>query len=175
MIMLGDPRFIPLYIDNLVVYNYSSLVEEIPRLNLMPPQFTCNTEYEFDMMYANWLLNDQTAFHDLMLIMYAVYEGHDVYLCASNIDMVQPLNESFIKFIQQRYGINCYIINTVEDMECVRDFGSGFSIEGIGNFDIDKERLAVTAIVTQNNDKNDHSYDFVSKQHYTEDTEYGPV
>ena len=50
MIMLGDPRFIPLYIDNLVVYNYSSLVEEIPRLNLMPPQFTCNTEYEFDMM-----------------------------------------------------------------------------------------------------------------------------
>ena len=110
-----------------------------------------------------------------MLIMYAVYEGHDVYLCASNIDMVQPLNESFIKFIQQRYGINCYIINTVEDMECVRDFGSGFSIEGIGNFDIDKERLAVTAIVTQNNDKNDHSYDFVSKQHYTEDTEYGPV
>lgn len=175
MIMLGDPRYIPYYDTSLIVYNYSSLAEGIPKLNLMPPQFTCNNEYEFDMMYASWLLSDPIAFHDLMVIMYAVYEGLDVYLCASNIEIVQPINESFIKFIQQRYGINCYIINDPEDLEYVRDYGSGFSTEGIANFDIDKENASMIAVMNQKNDPKDHSYDFISGKHFTENVEYGPI
>lgn len=175
MIMLGDPRFIPNWIDNIVVYNYSSLIEGMQKINLMPPQFVCNDEYEFDMMYANWLITDPVAFHDLMLVMYAVYEGYDVYLCASNIDVVQPINESLIKFIQQRYGINCYVINDPEDLECISDYGSGFSIEGIARFDIDKENMSMIAYNAQQSDHSDHSYDFISKPKYTEDVEYGPV
>lgn len=179
MIMIGDPRCIPMNIDNLVVFNYSSPVEGIEKLELMPPMFDWKSELDFDMWYANWLLNYPPAFKDLMRVMYSVYSGLDVYLCASIIPQFEPINESFIKFIQQRYGYNCYIINTQEDLEFVRDYGSGFSIEGLANFDIDKERISLMAMeVSMNNSKtpkNDminHEYDFISGS--TERCEYGP-
>ena len=83
MIMMGDPRYIPDYIYGLIVYNYSSPIENMPRLSLMPPQqYIFNNELDFDMWYANWLLTDPVAFHDLMMVVYAIYSGYDVYLCA---------------------------------------------------------------------------------------------
>lgn len=182
MIMIGDAGCIPYDIDNLLVFNYSSPIESIEKLNLMPPLFNWASELDFDMWYAGWLLNDPQAFHDLMRVMYAVYCGTDVYLCASTIDVFEVVNESFIKFIQQRYGINCFIINTAEDIEFARDYGSGFSIEGLANFDIDKERISLTAMEVANknteaiSNKNygnvNHDYDFISS--YTENCEYGP-
>ena len=71
--------------------------------------------------------------------------------CFSNINNVLS-KESFVKFIQQRYGVNCYIINTLEDMQYAVDTGAGFSMEGIGNFDLDKERLSTIAMASIQSD-----------------------
>lgn len=151
------------FMDNLSVYNYSSLKEGLPRLNLMPPMYdwSNHTEHDFDVWYANWLLTDQFAFYDLMVILYDIYSGKDVFLCVSAVPEVQWINESFIKFLQQRYGLNSYIINDVEDLLYAKDYGAGFSMEGIANFDIDKERMSELAMSLTMNDKSNHSYDFI--------------
>lgn len=172
MIMMGDPRYIPDYIYGLIVYNYSSPIENMPRLSLMPPQqYIFNNELDFDMWYANWLLTDPAAFHDLMMVVYAIYSGYDVYLCASYLDIFESINESFMKFLQQRYGLQCYVIKSKEDLECVRDTGSSFTIEGLANLDMDKDRISITAYESKQNNKEDHLYDFVLSG--TENTEYG--
>ena len=86
-----------------------------------------------------------------MLVMYDFYSGYDVYLVA-NLQLVGNIAESFVKFIQQRYGINCYLINTPEDLLYAVDTGAGFSMEGIGNFDLDKERLSTIAMASTQTD-----------------------
>ena len=48
------------------------------------------------------------------------------------------LIESFLKFIQQRYGINATLIESLEDINCL-EFVE-FSDFGIMNFDEDRER-----------------------------------
>lgn len=171
MIIMGDPRCIPNYMDGLMIFNYSSPVESIPRLNLMPPQYNFNSEVDFDMWYANWLLNDKVAFHDMMLVVYAVYSGYNVYLCASYLDIFDAINESFMKFLQQRYGLKCYVVKSPEDLECIHDDGCPFTIEGLANLDMDKDRISIEAYQSKQNNKEDHSYDFVSSS--TENTEYG--
>ena len=182
MIMIGDPRCIPIDMDNLLVYNYSSPIEGVEKLNLMPPMFDWSSELDFDMWYAGWLLDYPDAFRDLMKVMYAIYCGYNVYLCASIIDAFESVNESFIKFVQQRYGINCFIINSPEDLEFAKDYGSGFSIEGLANFDMDKERISISAMEVANQNSNaisnkkynevNHEYDFITS--YMENCEYGP-
>ena len=160
--------------DNLNIYNYSSLKEGLYRLNLMPPMFDWSgcTEHDFDVWYANWLLTDPAAFYDLMRVMYDIYSGIDVYLCVSDVPELQWINESFMKFLQQRYGINCFIINEPEDFLYAKDYGSGFSIEGLGNFDIDKERMAEIAMMNTMNDKSNHAYDFIMGEDEDESSIY---
>ena len=152
MICIGPPNIIPTLTSEFKVYNYLTTMEGLQKLNLLPPPIDQDTSgFDFDVYYANWLMNDTSAFRDLMLIMYDFYSGYNVYL-AANLEFVGNIAESFVKFIQQRYGVNCYIINTLEDMQYAVDTGAGFSMEGIGNFDLDKERLSTIAIASSQSD-----------------------
>lgn len=134
--------------DKTKVLNFCSLNENYPRLHLLPPMdFKLippsnpeSAEYEFDMRYANWLLNDTDAFIDLMQIVFSMYQGYDIFLLVSDDIQMEAYTQSLLKFIQQRYGYNGFYITCIEDLFNAEDQVIG----GIGamNLHDDKERLA---------------------------------
>ena len=176
MILIGNSDCIQdVMLRGFKVYNYSSMIEGMGRLHLMPPIVDQSApEFNFDLYYANWLLSDPMAFRDLMMIMYDVYSGFDVFLCSASMEIMGFINESFIKFIQQIYGVNCYWVNTVEDIDYCRTINSGFSIEGLGNFDMDKERLSEVAMESKQQSNSIAGYEFIMGGLH-EDAEFGPV
>lgn len=129
--------------DNTVVYNFTSLNERYPRLlHLIPPMsLGARSDYEFDMNYAMYLLSNEPAFFDMMQIVYTMYMGKDVFLLIDGDDRLEMLNESLLKFIQQRYGISAVYITCLDDLLNANDVG----FSGIGKLNIqqDKERLAI--------------------------------
>ena len=109
--------------------------------------------YKFDMEYANQLYNDENSFIDLMVLMFAVnggniannseeeiLKGGDVIVLTnySNIFM-QVILDSLMKYIQQRYGIQSYIINDINDYDSLEY--SEFSNTGMCNFISDVSRF----------------------------------
>lgn len=135
--------------NNSKVFNICSLNEQYPRLRILPPidfrylpvQSPESAEYEFDMRYAQWILSDQNAFFDLMQIIYSLYQGFDVFLLISDTDpSLDAYAQSLFKFIQQRYGYNTTIINSMEDLFNAEDY----QISGLGAINLmdDKERLS---------------------------------
>ncbi len=123
------------------ILNFNSLNEKYPRLHLIPPlDLGSKNEYDFDMKYASFLLNDPNAFFDLMQIMYPLYEGEDVFLLVDDGPVMEMLVESLQKFIQQRYGYNSAYITCVEDLLNAND--GDFSELGTMNMRDDRERLS---------------------------------
>jgi hypothetical protein len=154
------------------VLNFTSLLEGIPRIGIVPPTVDPNTpEFNYDLFYANWLLGSPEAFNALMSLMMLVYNGYDVFLCCGSMDIVGFLNESFMKFMQQRYGINCYWVNEPSDFDFCTDSGAVFSIEGLGNFDVDKERLTMMTVTQYMQENQDNDI----WRNYHEDAIYRPV
>ena len=125
--------------DNCIIYNFSSLNEKYTRLNLYPPKELGNKyDFNFDLNYAAYILNNDNIFFDLMMIIYNLYQGNNVYLLID--DDLSGLKDSLLKFIKQRYGYNATRINTLEDL--IYSENTDFSKEGLLNLDIDKERLS---------------------------------
>ena len=123
------------------ILNFNSLNERYPRLHLMPPlDLGPKSEYDFDMKYAAYLLNDPDAFIDLMQIMYPLYQGDDVFLLVDDGPVMEMIVESFQKFIQQRYGYNSAYITCLEDLLNADD--GDFSELGTLNMHDDRERLS---------------------------------
>ena len=94
MLMVGKIQ--NLYTTNKTkILNFCSLNEQYPRLQLLPPiDFRTMpvsnpelAEYEFDMRYANWLLQDENAFIDLMQIVFSLYQGYDIFLLVITINI----------------------------------------------------------------------------------------
>ena len=147
MLMVGKIQ--NLYTTNKTkILNFCSLNEQYPRLHLLPPMDfrmmpVSNpemAEYEFDIRYANWLLQDSNAFIDLMQIVFSLYQGYDVFLLVSDDINLEAYTQSLLKFIQQRYGYNGFYITCIEDLFNAEDQ----VISGIGavNLHDDNERLA---------------------------------
>ena len=132
--------------DKTKILNFCSLNEQYPRLHLLPPMDfrmmpVANpeaAEYEFDMRYANWLLQDENAFIDLMKIVFSLYQGYDIFLLVSDDITLEAYTQSLLKFIQQRYGYNGFYITCIEDLFNAEDQ----VISGIGavNLHDDKEK-----------------------------------
>lgn len=132
--------------DNIHFYNFTSLSEMFNRnnLNLIPPPHTlvANTEYEFDVQYMHWILDNDINFVNFMKIIMDLYNGIDAFLVIANgnyDNWSDVLVESLLKLIQQRYGIVAARINEYNDIYYAED--SNF-VEGYGvmNLDMDKER-----------------------------------
>ena len=141
MLMYGDGMAIKdiLEIPNTKVYNFSSLREGFPRLNLMPPHnLGANSEYDFDVKYMEYILGNDLIFMNFMVIMIELYNGNNVYLMVSNDEWSCLLIDSLMKLIQQRYGINGARIENMEDYSYANE--STFTDYGIFNMDQDKER-----------------------------------
>ena len=86
----------------------------IPNFGTSIPQDPIGYEYQFDLWYYDYVLNDPTACSSLMLILNTLYDGEKVYICISDYSFdngISMINESFMKLIQSRYDIKYSIIN----------------------------------------------------------------
>ena len=140
------------YISNYKIYNVSSMSMNYTKLDIYPTsqfvyqiaqlQNTVDANdriYNMDQMYADMLMNDINMFTGLMQIVRDLYYGFNVILLVYREEKVfDGLTESLCKFIQQRYGYNYQLINTVDDYNSRDD--SSFSVAGIMNLDIDNKK-----------------------------------
>ena len=93
----------------------------------------------FDIKYAEYILSIPRAFNELMKIMYSLYYANDVYLLVTKDGgYFDILTESLLKFIQQRYGYDSYILNEPNDIQYAEK--GEFNIYGLFNFDADNKR-----------------------------------
>ena len=123
------------------IINMSSATIGFTLFDRLMPLVTIDPESkDFDLMYMNYLLSDEIAFSQLMMIIYNLYIGVDVLIMIGETDIKYMVAESLLKFIQQRYGYNGYIINEASDVEFLNE--GSFTIQGLYNLDIDKERYS---------------------------------
>lgn len=122
----------------------------IPLPNIMQYLRDCNfgdsNTLEFDKAYASQLLMYNKSFVDLMKIM-TTLQFCDTTIIITNYThpLATPIIDSLIKFIQQRYSIQSYIVNDIMDIDnfAVSDFESN---EGYTNLIKDIDRFkAITS------------------------------
>ena len=143
MLMYGDAMFA----TGDIILNLTSLKEGYQRLTyLIPPnELGRFTGKDFDIVYMNYIMNNDIVFYEFFSIIYNLYLGKEVYIIVSNNDWSENLIESLAKLIQQRYGYNCTRINSMDDYifacnsKYVSRFAPGY---GILNLDTDKERYS---------------------------------
>ena len=122
-----------------VIFNLSSLLEGFERINILPPFEMDRYSRDFDIMYAQYLLGNDNTFYEFMKIIIAIYYGVDTIILVDRNELYECVNESLLKFIQQRYGLICNNINEIEDWEAVQE--CDFTLQGLYNLDQDKERF----------------------------------
>lgn len=126
-----------------IFFNLTSLKEGFERLNLIPPsiQNMYLNDKNFDLLYANYILQNDAVFYEMMKIVYSIYSGNTVYILTStDLQECDFVAESLQKFIQSRYGIISNNVNSEEDLDFLSE--CNFSMNGLYNLDIDKERFA---------------------------------
>lgn len=145
MLVFGPYRAIPQG-QGFTVFNFTSMTQDVPRLPglLIDFQTPIYDEYQFDLWYYNYILDNVLPFSSLMKIMISLYETGRVYVCINDYTsdyFTSLLNESLMKMIQQRYGVMCNVINNPEDIDYIQKDGPEFQTkEGIDAFDHDKEQ-----------------------------------
>jgi hypothetical protein len=145
MLMYGDANGALCAIQNnkekLDVLNLTSLNEKFTdRLFLVPPNaLGANSEYDFDVKYMHWIMDDNRNFIQLMRIINDIVSGMNVYIVISLDEWSEVLIDSLMKLIQQRYGINgCRVID-IDDLINAEE--SGFEDYGIYNYNEDRLRF----------------------------------
>lgn len=145
MLLAGDHNCIP-DMNNLIVYNLSSLIEGYPLLDILPSVNSVDymDDLNFDIVYSNYIMTNDNVFYEFFCkIIYPLYNGIDIYLIIRRDFFYDNITESLFKFIQQRYGYLGAIIGEIEDLDYINpDIGFGQTgLEGIFNLDMDKERF----------------------------------
>ena len=70
-----------------------------------------------------------------------IYNGDNVFILIDDTnDVFELIKESVIKIIQQRYGINSLCVYEDNDFTMIQSEDSDFSIQGLYNFDSDRNR-----------------------------------
>jgi hypothetical protein len=127
-----------------IVYNISSMNENYFRLATLQPPNNIGylTDRDFDIAYANYILQNDIPFYQFFMIIYPLYMGKDVYLISGDENWNENLIESILKLIQQRYGYEGFQITSQEDYlflsSRTSDFDPGY---GLINLDQDKNRF----------------------------------
>ena len=145
MLMYGNAVMADYVFDrpNTKIYNLTSLAERYAqyRIQLVPPNsLGSSNEYEFDVNYMHWIIDNDSNFYQFMMLIVDLYKGIDIFIVTSDDEWSQIITESLMKLIQQRYGIISVKINIVDDLVYSNDsdFAEGY---GIFNLDNDIERL----------------------------------
>lgn len=147
MIIFGDQNIVPFIMGDpnryflLNFFNVVNLGTPLTRLMAPPVIFqTCPIDsVNFSGAYANFVISNDEAFQDFMEIVMAMYYNDDVFVLTDlQSTHIVAMAETIIKIIQQRYGYNCYILNTIDDIFSIPQ--SEMSEIGSQIFLSDKER-----------------------------------
>lgn len=155
---MGDHNCIPYYMENLLVFNLSSIKEGYTPLCILPVLKGMDyNSLEFDYYWAEYIFaNDNIFFEFFDKIIYQLYSGNNVYILVDRSPFFDAISESLLKLVQQRYGYHGAVVNTPDDIYYMNP-DEGFNILGINNLDADKERW--TAIYTKIHGVVDNGYD----------------
>lgn len=148
-ILYGKSSALKYITEDYKIFNFNSSKEIGIPMNLYPPNSLGSiSEYDFDCKYAQYIMNNDFMFSNLMNFIMCIYNRMNIFILINddeesffNPDMVSwnlILIESFLKFIQQRYGLNATYVNEYEDI--IESNDVEFADYGIMNLDIDKER-----------------------------------
>ena len=127
--------------DHYVVFNYSSMVQEVDQLDLLPYQIGLNISVIdpiFDYNYFEAIYNNNFYFLSFFKIPYYLFRGYNVVIVVNRSEVMDLLAESLAKIVQQRFGYNYQILNDINDFN--RYDESNFSIDGIANYELDLNR-----------------------------------
>lgn len=156
---------------NARIYNFCSMISiGIPVPKLYPYQnifyylLQDNNEgdantIQFDAAYANQVLFDINTFSEFMRIMMDL-DKYDEVIVLVNYDNPYIMNtvESLVKLIQERYGIQSYIVNCIDDIDPYAI--SEFSQEGYMNYinDVDKYKASIPPDIIMREGDADEQY-----------------
>ena len=146
MLVFGKFNNIP---ENFIPVNFTGMNESTEKLSINGMESIDVSTPEFDKYFAEVVYNNDDNFISFFRIIQLLMAGEDIYICISNGNVLDFLNESLAKFIQQRYGYNAVLINTEADyLYAVTSMNFGFAPGyGIYNLDQDKERF--TTLIEQ--------------------------
>ena len=130
-----------------VLFNLTSKKEGFVTLPLLIPPNNIGrfTDRDFDIAYAQYVMNNDNVFCQFFQIIYNLYIGKDVFILVSSEDWSENILESLLKLIQQRYGYNAVLISENDDYIFAKNsmidqkFAPGY---GMFNLDQDKERFS---------------------------------
>ena len=108
-----------------IIFNLTSMVEDYMPLRLLipPNDLGRSTERDFDIAYANYIMNTDMAFVELFKIIYNLYMGVDVFLAVDDDqEWAENILESLLKLIQQRYGYNAIYIGGTSGEDSLNDY-----------------------------------------------------
>jgi hypothetical protein len=154
-------------LDQIKLYNFGSILDLGIRLDKLYPEPNVmamlkeadfgDGDYElslrFDRYYMQQLLSNEESFKQLMLFMTETQDDNDVYIiCNYNEHTFQPVIESLIKFIEERYSVLASVANIIDDVEGIENIPINHETRpGILNFIEDCGRyskLIGTPIIT---------------------------
>lgn len=110
-------------------YNFYSILQYgIMLNNLMPLQNVINLtkqsnfsdvdSLEFDKAYARQLEAHEPTFIDLMSLLSNIEIYEEIILLSNYTnEFMMPILDSLLKFIYEKYGLDSYIINTLDDID----------------------------------------------------------
>ena len=169
MLLFGDHTTMPLEMDIQTV-GFLTLKEGLPRIELeFPMNVATSDESEYDMRFAQFILNDDRAFIELMSLMFPLYDNRDIYVTMTKDGgYFEYVAESLGKFIQQRYGYTYAVINENSDYDHLNRNSFTFNINGLYNFDLDKQRYTElmmhkypNLIMNEGTDSNGNKYKYI--------------
>ncbi len=135
MIVFGRYNNIP---ENFIPVNFTGMNETVQKISTIGLENIDISDPEFDKVFAEIMLNNDMNFISLFNIIQLLYAGENIFICISTGNILDCLNESLGKLIQQRYGYNYQMINEINDIDWYND--ENFSIPGLYNFDLDRDR-----------------------------------
>lgn len=86
----------------------------------------------FDKSYAHQLLAHDPSFVDLMSLLSNIeYQDEVILISNYNNRVIMPILDSLLKLIQERYGIDSFLINTIDDIDTLStsEFASPFQYQ----------------------------------------------
>lgn len=149
--MILDKLLSSLGTDDIKVFNLCSFNESIQRVDIIPPlDLLKNGNVEnIDFILSDYIFNNDAIFFEFMVKVIIPLYSQQIVILLGNIeyDFYDICIESLLKIIQTRYGISGVIINDLSDIDMVSKnllFGrdSEFTIQGLMNLDIDKDRYS---------------------------------
>lgn len=135
MIVFGRCNTIP---EKFIPVNFTGMNETIQRISVIGLENIDINNPEFDKAFASIMINNDDNFLSLFNIIQLLYSGENIFICISTGNILDCLNESLAKLIQQRYGYNYQMINEINDIDWYDD--ANFSVLGLYNFDLDRDR-----------------------------------